>query len=198
MRTPPEWESPPSSIPYEQAAEGPDHVAPGRARSDDDLILLYTGGTTGMPKGVMWRQADMVSLLNSLERRGIPERGGPAELAAFFAGRRPGMRSLIACPLMHGTALFFALGTLNPGGAVATLPTARFSGEALLDTLDADPGRRQRGRDGDLQAQQEQCGHSRRRALRWKPTAASASSAGARTASTRRGRRSSPKRSRKR
>ena len=155
----PEW-----AVPYEDAAAGPDRVEAGRARSDDDLILLYTGGTTGMPKGVMWRQADLLSLLNSLERRGLPERGGPEELAAFFAGRRPGMRSLIACPLMHGTGLFFALGTLNLGGAVATLPTTRFSGEALLDalvgvpadsvvivgdafarplldTLDADPGR---------------------------------------------------------
>jgi fatty-acyl-CoA synthase len=88
-----------------------------------------------MPKGVMWRQADLLSLLNSLERRGLPERGGPDELAAFYAGRRPGIRSLIACPLMHGTGLFFALGTLNMGGSVVTLESPRFSAEALLDTL---------------------------------------------------------------
>jgi acyl-CoA synthetase (AMP-forming)/AMP-acid ligase II len=128
-------ECPGWAVPYEDAVAGPDTVAPGRARSDDDLILLYTGGTTGRPKGVMWRQADMLSLLNSLERRGLPERSGPEELAAFFAGRRPGKRSLIACPLMHGTGLFFALGTLNLGGAVATLPIPRFSGHALLDAL---------------------------------------------------------------
>jgi fatty-acyl-CoA synthase len=131
----PAGECPDWAVPYEDAAAGPERVEQGRARSDDDLILLYTGGTTGLPKGVMWRQADMLSLLNSLERRGLPDRAGPDELAAFFAGRRPGMRSLIACPLMHGTGLFFALGTLNLGGAVATLPNARFSGEALLDAL---------------------------------------------------------------
>ena len=126
----PEW-----AVAFEQAAAGPQRVPSGRSRSDDDLILLYTGGTTGMPKGVMWRQADLLSLLNSLERRGLPERGGPDELAAFYAGRRPGLRSLIACPLMHGTGLFFALGTLNMGGSVVTLGVPRFSAEALLDTL---------------------------------------------------------------
>jgi len=124
------------AVPYEDAAAGP---APppgaGRPRRDDDLILLYTGGTTGLPKGVMWRQGDLLSLLNSLERRRLPDRAGPDEVDAFFAGRRPGRRSLIACPLMHGTGLFFALGTLMAGGCVITLDAPRFSAEALLDGL---------------------------------------------------------------
>jgi fatty-acyl-CoA synthase len=131
----PAGECPGWAVPYEDAAAVPATMPVRRARSDDDLILLYTGGTTGRPKGVMWREADLLSLLNSLERTGLPERAGPAELAAFFAGRRPGRRSLIACPLMHGTGLFFALGTLNLGGSVVTLETPRFSAEALLDTL---------------------------------------------------------------
>jgi acyl-CoA synthetase (AMP-forming)/AMP-acid ligase II len=50
--------------PYESAAafDGP---AVEVARSGDDLILLYTGGTTGMPKGVMWRQDDLFMALSA-------------------------------------------------------------------------------------------------------------------------------------
>jgi fatty-acyl-CoA synthase len=126
----PEW-----ALSYEDAACGAGAAPAGSARSDDDLILLYTGGTTGMPKGVMWRQADPLSLLNSLEWRGLPDRATPGGIDAFFAGRRPGRRSVIACPLMHGTGLFFALATLTLGGSVITLESARFSAEALLDVL---------------------------------------------------------------
>src|SRR5262249_43994211 len=139
------------AIDYEAAATSGATPSPLRPRSDDDLMLLYTGGTTGMPKGVMWRQADLLSLLNSLEWRGLPHRATPAELAAFFPGRRPrpppaelaaffagrppGRRSVIACPLMHGTGLFFALATLALGGSVITLEAPKFSAGALLDVL---------------------------------------------------------------
>ena len=54
------------------------HAAWGR--SADDLFLLYTGGTTGMPKGVMWRQDDLFALLNSGSLLRLPEdpaRGRP-------------------------------------------------------------------------------------------------------------------------
>src|SRR4051794_5303149 len=58
----PEW-----ATPYETAATTP---APSRVqgpwgRSGDHLVLLYTGGTTGLPKGVMWRQDDLFGALDS-------------------------------------------------------------------------------------------------------------------------------------
>jgi acyl-CoA synthetase (AMP-forming)/AMP-acid ligase II len=127
----PEW-----AVGYEEAADRRGVAAPPEARSDDDLLLLYTGGTTGMPKGVMWRQADLLSLLNSMEPRGLPDRAGPEELESHFAGRRPGARAVVACPLMHGTGLFFALATLSSGGCVITLPSSRFDAEVLLDVME--------------------------------------------------------------
>src|SRR3990167_2110561 len=47
------------------AAPGADRVAAPEGRSGDDLLLLYTGGTTGMPKGVMWRQDDLFQVLGA-------------------------------------------------------------------------------------------------------------------------------------
>ena len=57
---------PPWATPYEGAVTAAtDRVAPAWGRSGDDLYLLYTGGTTGMPKGVMWRQDDLFAKLNA-------------------------------------------------------------------------------------------------------------------------------------
>ena len=90
-------------------------------RSADDLYLLYTGGTTGMPKGVMWRQEDIY--FASLGGRGTPSKGRPALERADEIGDRarqgdPIARRLPLCPLMHGGAQWVALQTLLNGGAL--------------------------------------------------------------------------------
>ncbi|HVW31829.1 MAG TPA: AMP-binding protein, partial [Acidimicrobiia bacterium] len=68
----------------------------------------------------------------------LPDRAGPEEIEHWFAHRRPGRRAVIACPLMHGTGLFFALATLTLGGCVITMEGPRFSAEGLLDALAAE------------------------------------------------------------
>jgi 3-oxocholest-4-en-26-oate---CoA ligase len=89
----------------------------GRAPSGDDLIFLYTGGTTGMPKGVMWRNDD---LYVALWQMGRPSSEPPDPLEAVLAGKRSGT-ALPACPLMHGTGLFITLSTLAGGGTVVLI-----------------------------------------------------------------------------
>ncbi|WP_068271465.1 AMP-binding protein [Aldersonia kunmingensis] len=90
-------------------------VAEFAARSGDDLYLLYTGGTTGYPKGVMWRHDDFFRKpLSGGNPYGDEPRRDLAEIAEA-AKEFPEMAFLIAAPLMHGAALyslftFFTLG----------------------------------------------------------------------------------------
>lgn len=108
---------------------------PVTSGSGDSPILLYTGGTTGRPKGVIWRQCDLLSLLNSLMPRPLPDRATGPVLGEAIVERRPGKNVLAACPLMHGTGLNYALGELSAGSAVVTLPSIGFDPELLLDTV---------------------------------------------------------------
>ena len=104
-------------------------------RSPDDLYLLYTGGTTGMPKGVMWRQDDLFARLNGSGFRRYPEDGGPDDVRAELERSGRGMTLLPACPLMHGTGGFTALECLSEGGRVVTLASRQFDPVELLDTV---------------------------------------------------------------
>jgi acyl-CoA synthetase (AMP-forming)/AMP-acid ligase II len=124
----PDW-----ATPYEQAATS----APGRTRapwgrSGDDLILIYTGGTTGRPKGVMWRQHDMYRVSDTMR--------DPAEADLDHIRRRlqeaPARPvGVPGAPLMHGTGYVFAGTILTRGGTVVTLPSRRFDVVELLDTI---------------------------------------------------------------
>ncbi|HWW44950.1 MAG TPA: AMP-binding protein [Acidimicrobiia bacterium] len=99
------------------AAASPDGPWRDRPPDGDDVILLYTGGTTGMPKGVRWRNDDLYVALWELGRPGTEP---PDPVAAARAGKRTGT-ALPACPLMHGTGLFMAMTTLSGGGTVVLI-----------------------------------------------------------------------------
>jgi acyl-CoA synthetase (AMP-forming)/AMP-acid ligase II len=122
------------AIPYEQAAaERGDRVVAPWGRSGDDLYLLYTGGTTGYPKGVMWPQHDLFSMLEATSGRD-PERLHDAD--AYVAEiTRSGPRVLPAAPLMHGTAAWVAMAALSRAGSIVTLPSRKFDVEELLDAV---------------------------------------------------------------
>jgi 3-oxocholest-4-en-26-oate---CoA ligase len=102
-------------------------------RSGDDLLILYTGGTTGMPKGVMWRQDDLFASLDSASRNALP---AEVDWDAFDARvTKPGPVNLPAAPLMHGTGLFNAMSNLMIGGSVVTMAGRSFDPLELLDTV---------------------------------------------------------------
>jgi 3-oxocholest-4-en-26-oate---CoA ligase len=124
----PDW-----AIDYEAAATSPAGrtVAPW-GRSGDDLYLLYTGGTTGLPKGVMWRQDDVIASLDATSRNPLPAEPSEAALAERLT--RPGPLNLPAAPLMHGTGAFNAMWNLTLAGSVVTLESRTFDVVELLDT----------------------------------------------------------------
>jgi acyl-CoA synthetase (AMP-forming)/AMP-acid ligase II len=123
------------AVPYEEAAtSSTSRVVAPWGRSGDDLYLLYTGGTTGMPKGVMWRQDDLAITLGQGLGLALPEEVDLAVLNGRFA--QPGPVGLPACPLMHGTGAFSALGALSAGGSLALLESRTFDAVELWDTVE--------------------------------------------------------------
>ncbi len=114
--------------------------APRIDRSGDDLWILYTGGTTGHPKGVMWPHANLIAITQrSFDAFGVPFPALldelPTALDAIAAkGLTP--RQLAASPLMHGTAGIGALSTLFIGGAVISTPSRRLDAADLWRTVE--------------------------------------------------------------
>ena len=107
-------------------------------RPGSDLMFLYTGGTTGLPKGVMWsheiwRDANLDALRRIFGA--APETmDAHLEFAKAFGANT---RQLPACPLMHGTGLFTALGSILNGGAIVTTePKGKFDPEILWQTVE--------------------------------------------------------------
>ncbi len=87
------------------------------AWSPDDLYMLYTGGTTGMPKGVLWRQADIfVGALGGRRAPGAPEFESLDEI--LEAAASGGARMLPAPPFMHGAAHWMAFNCFTGGNTL--------------------------------------------------------------------------------
>jgi 3-oxocholest-4-en-26-oate---CoA ligase len=106
-------------------------------RSGDDLFLLYTGGTTGMPKGVMWRQDDLFAIFNRTARVRYPEDGGLEDVRTRLRDVEATPVKLVPCPpLMHGSGTFTAFPALSSGGCVVLLEGRSFSATELLDTVE--------------------------------------------------------------
>jgi fatty-acyl-CoA synthase len=123
----------PGALDYEQALAAATPLEP-TGLSPDDLYVLYTGGTTGYPKGVLWRQADfLVSALGLVRRDGTDFASVDEVVARAAGGDR--VRSLPAPPFMHGAAHWNALSTWLSGGTVIIQDHVdRFDAADVLDT----------------------------------------------------------------
>ncbi|MFF5978965.1 acyl-CoA synthetase [Streptomyces olindensis] len=115
-----------------EAAGSPERGFP--ARSGDDQFIIYTGGTTGMPKGVMWRQEDLFFAgLGGGAPTGEPVKK-PEELAERVAAGGAGITFFPTAPLMHGTSTLTAFIGFNFGQRVVI--HRKFVPEEVLRTVE--------------------------------------------------------------
>ncbi|WP_430782564.1 acyl-CoA synthetase [Actinoplanes sp. G11-F43] len=122
-----------SDVAYEDALSG-SSARDFEARSGDDVYLLYTGGTTGYPKGVIWRHEDVWRVLGG----GIDFMSGiplDDEWAQTKRGSEmPPMTRFCLAPLIHGNAQWAALAALFAGDTVVFLP--HFDADEVWRTIE--------------------------------------------------------------
>lgn len=111
----------PGAVDYETVLAGSSPELPAIAHSPDDLYALYTGGTTGMPKGVLWRQHDI--FMNCMGGR-VPGAWDPVTSYDDVRARTTGggdLSMLLIPPFMHGAAQW-ATFVLMSNGAKVVIP----------------------------------------------------------------------------
>jgi fatty-acyl-CoA synthase len=115
----------PGAVDYEAALAQAEPELPPVEASPDDLYLLYTGGTTGMPKGVAWRQNDIFMAAMGGRQLGSWHESTSYEEIADAARNGTGVRMMPTPPLMHGAAQWAAFIVMTGGGTLVMQENTR-------------------------------------------------------------------------
>ena len=124
------------SVEYETSMEGQSDARDFEERADDDLFLLYTGGTTGMPKGVMWPHKNL--FYAALGGGGWFHPDGPITEPEQIAGRMGDFAivGMALAPLMHGACWWYAMIQMLGGNVVVLNPHRSLDGAEVWDIVE--------------------------------------------------------------
>jgi fatty-acyl-CoA synthase len=126
----------PDAVSYEEAVAAASPTREFPPRSPDDLYLLYTGGTTGVPKGVMWRAEDIFFAALGGGGFGQPPITTPEQLAARIPAEDARAVPMVNAPLMHGGGQWMVLITLYGGGTVVLNCDRHFDPDRVWRTVE--------------------------------------------------------------
>lgn len=108
----------PGAVDYEQALAGSAPELPPVEHSPEDLYILYTGGTTGMPKGVLWRQHDIFMSAMGGRTPGVWDPVGSYDQVVERAVAGTGDAMLLIPPFMHGAAQWASFIMMHNGARI--------------------------------------------------------------------------------
>jgi fatty-acyl-CoA synthase len=126
------------AVAYEDALAAASPTRDFAPRSADDLYVLYTGGTTGMPKGVLWRQEDIFFAALGGGGFGLPPITTPEELSERVSTDGATSVGVVNAPMMHGGGQWTTFINFFGGNTVVLNCDHHFSGDRVLRMAEAE------------------------------------------------------------